>query len=364
MTNKKIIILYAGVGLGSFRMAENINRILKKVGYEILLLNLHEFENSKIVNFLEKLYVFLLANFPSLWEWLSKQEWLVKQILPLRTKIATKNYSNILNEILMFQPDLIISTNYFCSAIVSYLKTESLYKGIFCVAFSDFYLHKFWLYKNVDYYLANTDEQKQDMIEMGIYRNKIFVCGVPIIYQQIKEKKELTKTCKVKDNEKVVLISSGSLGLGMDESLIDAILQKSQIKIIILCGKNKSLYEYFATKYKNNNVLVLEDINYPEDFYQLADIFISKAGTFSVVEALYFRVPVLVTHLLPGFEQYNYNYLLEKGLIMPEPINIIESVLEELELGSFKKSVMNNPQIKSLVNTQQVVIDSVAEMLK
>jgi processive 1,2-diacylglycerol beta-glucosyltransferase len=361
---KKILILYAAIGLGHKSIAENIGYYLEVAGYEVKLMDAQKTQGGILASFGKKFYQWMINKIPGLWEWFYNTEWFIKLTLPYRTKVAAKNYKHILNEVILFQPDIIISTHTTASAIVSYIKTEQLFKGQFIIAFSDFHLHPYWLYQNADYYLANTQEQKEEMEELGVYRNKIFVCGICLKPKVLVDVKKVKNKFGIKDDEKVVLVSSGSQGFGVDESLIDKIAKREKTKIIVICGNSQTTFDYLTQKYINTNVIVLGYYNFMEELYAISDIFISKAGALSIAEALSWRLSILVTHLLPGQEAHNYTYLLENGLVMPEPINIIDSILEELDAANFKKSIKLNAKIDIILGDGQKIGLAVKEVLE
>lgn len=359
---KKILILYAAIGLGHKTIAENIGFYLEKSGYEVKQMDAQKTQGGILAVQGKKLYQWMVNKTPGLWEWFYNTEWFINYTLPYRTKVAARNYKHILNEIITFQPDVIISTHTTASAIISYLKIEGLYKGKFVIAFSDFHLHRYWIYNNADYYLANTQEQKEEMEDLGTYRNKIFVCGVTLKPKAEVNIEKIKSKFDIEPGDKVVLMSSGSQGFGVDEVLIRKILQHPKTKIIVLCGSNLKSFEYLSQKYAGSNATILSYHNFMDELYAIADIFISKAGALSISEALLWKLPILVSHLLPGQEAHNYSYLLEKGLVMPEPINVFDSILEELEAGNFKKSISQNAQLQNIIGNGQRVLEAVKEI--
>jgi len=357
---KKILILYAASNsVGHKSIAENIGFYLQAAGFEVALYDAQKVQGGALAGGGKKLYEWMLKRVPFIWNWLYNTQWFISLTLPYRTWVASFNYDHILKKIEEFKPDTIICTHTTASAVINYLKKKKLYNGGFGIAFSDFHLHRYWLYEAADFYLANIEEQKERMIELGISSNKIFVCGMllkPKVEVSIREVRGKFGIA----SEKVVLIASGSQGSGIDESLIQNFIGKSNIKVIVVCGRNKELFEKLNEKFAKTNAVILGYHSPMDELYAIADIFITKPGGLSVSESLQWGLPMIISHLLPGQEQWNYKYLIEHGLAMGGVGgDIAAKALEEIETGSFKESLANNPYRQNLFNGNQKLIEAV-----
>ena len=363
---KRILILYTSIGLGHKYIAENVGYYLSRLGFEVLLHDAHKVQDGSTVVGGTKLYAFILGKVPFVWEFLYNSKIFLFLSLPLRIRVAAFNFEKTLKKVNELNPDIIITTQTSASSVIAYLKKKNLYKGKFGIAFSDFHLHRYWMYDPyADFYLANVEEQKQEMIALGVPPNKIFVSGIPMRSKKEIDAPTLRKKLDISENQKVVLMASGSQGTGIDENLISKFLAHPQIKIIVVCGKNKQLYEELKPKFDGTNVVILAFYSPMEELYAIADIFITKAGGLSVAEGLYWNLPIIISHLLPGQEQHNYNYLLEKELVMPKPKNLVEEVLEEVKTGKFRQKLKANSAAQNLFNrTQNIELAVTAQYKK
>lgn len=316
-------------------------------------------QGGSLVKWGAKLYSFLIGQFPFVWSWLYNTKWFIGLTLPYRTWAASFNYEHVLSVINEFKPDIIISTQITASAIIAFLKKEKLYQGLFGIAFSDFHLHRFWLFDQADFYLANIEEQKQEMIELGTAAEKIFVCGMTLKPKIEIDVQSIKNKFGIEEGEKTALISSGSQGTGVDESFIRQLINKKRIRAIVVCGKNKKLFEDLSEKFAGSRAVILGYYSPMEELYAIADIFITKPGGLSVAEAARYNLPIVISHMLPGQEELNYSYLLEKSLIMPEAVNITGAVLEELQTKGFKKLLVQNPEFGNLFNAQTTPAEAV-----
>lgn len=356
---KKVLILYTSIGLGHKSIAENIGSVLTSSGYEVKLKDILEVQENWFSNLGKSLHKFVLTKLPFIWSFLYDSKTFTKLTLPLRVKVASKNYEATKLLIDQFEPDLVITTQTAASAIISFLKSKGLYHGKFAITFSDFHLHEYWLYETCDFYLANIEEQKQDMVKLGIPENKIFVCGITLKPKLEINSRLVKEKFGIKEDDKVVLVGSGSLGYGVDKNLVTELISKKNVKAIVLCGKNVEAYEVLSKQFLNTNASILKYHSNMSELYAVTDLYITKPGGLSVAESLQWGLPILVSHMLPGQELHNYKYLQSQGLVMEAPINLVSDALEELETASFKNSLLNNQKVAKIVNSNKVLLDAV-----
>ena len=338
---KKILILHTSVGLGHKSIAENIGYYLSEAGYEVKLADIGKVQPGAFEKYVTAAHRFINRHLPFVWGWLYR--WGHYVVLPFRTFIAGFNYKLAKGYIDDFHPDLIITTQTTASAVVDYLKKKKLYNGLFAVAFSDFHLHKYWLYDAVDFYLANIEEQKKEMTALGISANKIFVCGITL-KPQIKVDRELVKQkLGIGSSEKVVLVGTGSLGVGFKQADLKHLSKLQNAKIIFVCGKNAKLYGQIKNL-NYVNVIPLGFYQTMDELYAVADAFVGKPGGLSTAESLRWDLPLIVSYTLPGQEQENVKYLTRYNLAAAKPKDLVLAVMHELQTGDLKKSLAENPQ--------------------
>jgi processive 1,2-diacylglycerol beta-glucosyltransferase len=360
---KRILILYNSIGLGHKSIAENIGYYLDQDGYEVKLVDVLQVEGGRLTGMGAKVYNFFITKAPFIWSFLYLNNWLTSLFLPLRTKVASKNFENTKMLVENFNPGLIISTHTNASGIVAFLKQRGWYKGKFGIAFSDFHLHRYWLYDEADFYLINIKEQKQDMVALGIPAAKIFVCGMTLKPKPEIDALAVRQKLQIGSGDRVVLISSGSQGTGIDQELLEMLLGQPNTKALVICGKNTELFKYLSQKFAGTNIITLGFYKPMDELYAIANIFITKPGGLSVAEALRFNLPVVVSHVLPGQEEMNFEYLEDKGLVMPESINLKTEILEELDSQSFHNDLLENPAKKELFPAESVMLGAVRQII-
>ena len=359
--NKKILILHTSVGLGHKSIAENIGYYLSAAGFEVRLADIGKVQTGMFERYVTAAHQFINRRLPFVWGWLYR--WGHYVILPFRVFIAGLNYKLTKGYVDEFRPDLIITTQTTASAVIAYLKKQKLYTGKFGIAFSDFHLHPYYLYDQADCYLVNIDEQKQEMVAQGILSDKIFVCGITLKPQFAVDPSSVKQKFGILVSEKVVLVGTGSLGLGFKEKDLEDLSKLQNVKIIFVCGKNVKLcHDIKNLNYPN--VIPLKFYQPMDELYAIADVFVGKPGGLSTAESLRWNLPLVVCYTLPGQEERNLKYLVERKLVIIGKRDLLSSVGKELKTGEFRESLKQNSERQKVFQEGQALILAVKEVLE
>ncbi len=360
---QNILIIYTSTGLGHKKIAENIASVLKSdVENSVDLLDLYDIESGNLKKYGEKLYYFLLKYFPGIWEFFYINKVFIKTTLPFRTLVARFNSRKLAEVLTNKHYDVVVSAHANSSAIVSYLKNKGVYTGKFVIAFSDYHLHRYWLYDNADLYLANIDEQKQEMVSRGIAPQKIVLCGMTLQKEEsVIDKQTVRNNYGLKESDRVIAVLAGSRGFGMNSDIIDE-LAKIDASIFVVCGTSEETKIRLIEKYRDYpNIKVLGYTNIRE-LVAIANIVVTKPGGLTVAECLEQRVPILVSHFLPGQERLNIEYLKEHNLIMPLFLDYHRAVKDELETEAFANMLKENPDVKLIVQYGEGIREAIAKL--
>ncbi len=323
---KKILILYTSVGLGHKYIALNIGYHLQKAGYEVKYADILQVQSGVMVDVGEWMHSLINRRFPFIWRWLYLSKLFSKVTMPLRVPLAGRNCEHVKQMIAEFHPDMVIATQTSASAPMAYLKRTNWFKGLFVIAFSDFHFHPYWWYDEADYYLVNIEEQKEELLRLGVPDSKIAVCGIALKPQEqvaeeaVKQKLGLT-------GKRVVLMASGSLGIGFPESLLmdfAKVLKEKEpnAQLVVVTGKNEAMKKHLEAEIKSKKIPNITVLGFYEPFgelYAITDVFLTKPGGLTTAEAIRDNVKMITTHFLPGQEELNYKYLTDRRLMFPIP---------------------------------------------
>jgi processive 1,2-diacylglycerol beta-glucosyltransferase len=219
---------------------------------------------------------------------------------------------------------------------MAYLKRHGIYNGKFIIAFCDYHLHRYWLYDEADLYLANIPEQIEEMRKLGVGQPAVAI-GITLPPLLTVDKEAVRSKLGLPD-KKVVLVSSGSLGIGFPPELLKEFIKqltasRQDVHVVIVCGKNEALRQDLE-KGDFPDTTVLGFYQPMGDLYAVADLFLTKPGGLSTAEGLQAGVPLQITHWLPGQEELNYRYLTARHLVHPvPPVLTAASLVKTVEAG-------------------------------
>ena len=151
------------------------------------------------------------------------------------------------------------------------LRPAGLYKKPFGIAFSDFHLHP--LYDKGSFYLANIEEQKQKMVKQGIAAAKIFVTGFSLKPLPFIDAQVIRNKFRISNNQKIILLGSGSLGLGINIGLLRKLSEHSDWHTIVVCGNDREVFSELNAQFKSSNISILGFYQPMDELYSIADIF-------------------------------------------------------------------------------------------
>ncbi|MEZ4180321.1 MAG: glycosyltransferase [Candidatus Doudnabacteria bacterium] len=349
---KKILILYTSVGLGHKYIALNIGKHLENAGYTVKLEDVLQLQSGSLVSFSTWLHGFVNRRLPFVWRWLYFSQLVTRIGLMFRLKVARSHSQHVKNIVDEFSPDMVITTQTTATAAMVSLKERGFYSGQLGVGFSDYHFHRLWFYKQADFYLVNIPEQKEALIKLGYPEEQIVICGITLEQKRDADLIALRNEYKIPAENKIVLFGVGSLGIGFDTTLLFEFLNLTsefkEITVVVFCGKNTELYKLLKQQ-RFENVIALPFIDNIKDWYQAADLFITKPGGLTVAESLQAGLKILVTHTLPGQEEPNYDYLLSHDLIFPKPNKLNAQSLKAVMLKALQSPKLEFNQTSQLL---------------
>ncbi|MBP9686986.1 MAG: hypothetical protein KBD66_04275 [Candidatus Doudnabacteria bacterium] len=359
LKGKKVLILYTAHTSGHARIAENIGYWLQQGGADVVLREVLKSNPSPLVKNFLRLHVWVNVHVPQVWSFLYRYGfWVV--MMPWRLLAAWFNRGEIQKVVHEVQPALIITTQTSPSAVVNVLKWSGVYSGQWGIAFSDYHFHRAWLYPRADFYLTNIPEQAGHVLKHGVDKKNIFQIGFALPPRATVDVQAVRARLKVDDHARVILVGSGSLGVRMPEELFVACEkvvarcaeEGVACRVIVACGRNGALLCELEERVVRGAswLLPLGYYNPMAELYAVADIFVTKPGGLSIVEATQWGLPIIVTHTLPGQEDLNATYLNKHGLIT-DLTQIDEALWPEMLKSLLERDVVLNQQMSESVRS-------------
>ena len=252
---------------------------------------------------------------------------------------------------------LVITTHLFPSLTLTAINNDKKYKHIsFLFVATDYEPCPFMEEANPEYFIMQKTLENA-FIQKGISETNLLNTGIPVSSNFIKNAKSIRSEYNISDDEKVILIMLGSMGFGEIDNIINPLLSEN-IKIIVICGTNKQLYEKL-NEYKNDNLIVIGFTKNINDFIYSSDYVLSKPGGLSSTEIASIHKPLLHIYPIPGIE--TYNTLFFENSKMSIKCNTDKEIIDNI------KYLMSNEDIcKEMIQNQKKIINenSASDLVK
>jgi len=315
----KLLVLSAGAGAGHNRAAEAIREHAREAGVEAEWFDSLTFTGRVFRTLYAESYIWMASHSPALWGMLYKLMGKRTEQPNLRKLMKTYdslNYKKLIRHIEDFKPDAIISTHFLpTNVVLAHLGAEGppVFQTI-----TDLDVHSFWIAPGVAGYFAGNDQVRWLIEKFGTPANLIHVTGIPVhpAFSRHRGRDLVRRELSLTPGVPVVLFMSGGFGMGnMEEALERLLALPNEFELLVVAGKNekmKSRLEKIGKKSRRKH-RVFGFVSNVHDFMEAADLMISKAGGLTSSECLARSLPLVVYSPIPGQEERNADFLMERG---------------------------------------------------
>jgi len=357
---KKILVMYARYGSGHKAIAEYVANYIEENNnkVEVMILDITDYSNTfgKIglkffdwISTKRKEFIFDIG-----------YELMDHKISSLgHNSMSKKSYDNkeLRKIICQFNPDITISSHFYCSNIINYYNNIKLINSKLLTIITDYRTHEWWIknHKKETGYIVGNEMVKEELVHRGVDAKKVYPFGLPLNITQIENldsHEEVLKRYNLKGNKKIYLFFGGSTAgsLYYFDYLKTLIKLNLDVDVIFISGKNKKLEEKAKEYVKKKNAKNIKVLGFSKDVLNLmkvSDLVISKPGGATVTECLEMKVPMLIVPGLGGQEKYNAKFMSKK-----------KYAIKSRGLWSFKRT------LKKLENNPNIIMKMHERMLK
>ncbi|MEH7390849.1 MGDG synthase family glycosyltransferase [Bacillus sp. JJ1474] len=307
MKKPKVLILTTSYGNGHIQVARALEEqfTLKKTA-EVVIRDIYQDTNPRLHEFTKKLY---LKSYTKGGGQLYRLFYYGSQKISKRklTPHFPYGYSELSKIITEEQPDAIINTFPIQTVPYFLLKTKKTIPTYNVV--TDYCLHYSWIHPRIDKYYVATPQLKLQLIENEMNEGKIVVSGIPVLdqFQQAYSLPYLFKKYQITPNLKTILLIAGAHGVSKEIKYIcENLIRDKKTQILIVCGKNKKLYEQLQNKVQREKYIrVFGYVSEMAELLQLATCVVTKPGGITLTEAMVKNVPIVLLPATPGQENEN-----------------------------------------------------------
>ena len=353
-SNLRVVFCTASVGSGHVRAAQAVLNFFNKSE----LLDVLDYTPKWFNKIYRDGYCYFVEHFPKFVGWCydksdsrfaEKKNWFLAK---LENFIAKR----FVEKVLELNPDVIVSTHFFTSGILSRLRENGKLNIPVVTIVTDDYPHSIWLEPGSDLICVANKSAANVVVQKGIPSHKVMATGIPI------DPKFTTRPFNVTKEKPVILVTGGGLGIGDMESIAKYLCDIKDIaKIIVVCGKNEQLFNNLK-QIEDKNFQVIGFTNEMHLLMRRADLLICKPGGLTTTEALASSLPMILIKPIPGQEERNAKVLVECGAAIrgPNPEDIChyaKIILEnKIRLGRMRTAAYSI----SIPNSAEIIAHSIS----
>jgi len=341
----RILLLYAGTLSGHRQAARALKQALNKLypEVEIRMENIFRHGHPCWGCLLDSLYRVLIRLIPWFWDfiWDSKEIYYLTYLL--RSVLYRLNYLRLYKEIIVpFNPQAVVCTFNIACAVCYVIKDKKRADYLLAAVPTDFCLHPYWVYKNVDIYFLPHKGLKKKLLRAGVTLNKVQITGIPVSldFSRLDDTNQLRRKWGVMKNVFTILLIGGGQGIGpLKEIMLTLNNCELPIQLLVVTGTNRHLRRKLQ-KIQPRLSFPSRILGYTrevDELMQLSDLLISKPGGLTVAEALVKETPLGILDSLAGQERRNREFLLKKGVAfeLKSSRDIVGLVRKLLDNNSF-----------------------------
>ncbi len=340
----KILLLYVSRVSGHRRAAEAIEQALKRLYPQIKVKkeDLFKHGNPLVRKILDDLYYAAIKVTPRFWGFLWDSDLIYWLTYVLREFSCRLNSFRLYKEVIVpFNPQVVICTHGLPLALCSTIKRRRKLDYLLVAVPTDYSLHPYWTYNNVDLYFLAHEGMKESLRKKGISQDKVQICGIPVspIFSEDTDKEGLKDKWQIRHDLFTILLMGGGQGIGPFRRTVDALNGLGlPIQLLIVTGTNDGLKKELQ-EIESELSIPIKILGYTRkinELMEISDLLISKPGGLTIAEALVKDLPLGIQDYLAGQERKNQEFLLKKKIAFnlqgeKEMISLIQSFLD----GSF-----------------------------
>lgn len=321
----RFLILSTSVGAGHNRAAEALCEGAREwfPGLKTEWVDSLRYTNRVFARLYERSYLWMAGAAPDLWGLLYKHagqrpDRRLRQAVELYDRLA---YRQLLRRVEEFRPDAVLCTHFLP---VHVLLAKRVGVPVYVVV-TDFDVHELWVDARAAGYFVASEEVRAILRRKEVPDDRIHVTGIPV-------HPTFTRPFpRAASDRPTVLFMSGGFGMGPMREALERILEiRRPLRLIVVAGRNERLRRGLS-EVAGGQAEIHGFVPNIQDFMWKSDLIITKAGGLTVSECLACSLPMVLFAPLPGQEEANADYLLERGAaVKARTIDVLDFKVRQL----------------------------------
>ncbi|SHF23256.1 MGDG synthase family glycosyltransferase [Desulforamulus putei] len=378
MILKKVLVLSVSAGDGHMRAAAAIKEeiLQRNPDAEVIILDTFRYASPLIEKVVLGTYMEIIKMSPVIYGYLYRQAEKEKPF----SGFAKQEFNRILNRLAapklisfieQMQPQAIVCTHPFPLGILTHLRAKGKCPMPMIAAITDFTVHPFWLFHDVDCYLVAAEPLVKSFVDHGIEAVRIKATGIPIDprFAVPKDRHLLRQQWNLASELPAILIMGGGLGMGpLGEVVKELASAGLPCQLVVVCGRNEALRTKLLKMLPGlpGRVKVWGYIHNIHDLMAACDLMVGKAGGLTSSEAMASGLPMFITDPIPGQEERNAEFLEGMGAarLVRGYKDLIQQVKNYLNNPSLQKSMTEAARAIGRPKSAAAAVSAIEELVK
>jgi len=324
MGSPRILILSVKAGAGHLRAAAALAEAFGEAHPDLEVRNLDalDFTNKAFRKSFTGGYETLARELPSVWGLLyetmedTTPENTAKKFAALFDRL---NARPLRKEVKRFAPEAVICTHFLPAEVLAPRRRKGKLACPLFVALTDYDIHSMWIQEGVDRYFVASEEMAYALRHKGIGAAEVSVSGIPIspvFARSAPDRATVRRRLGLRPDAPTILMSAGGFGLGKIDALVDTLAaDQRDLQILAIAGRSEDLRSRLERVARAHPGAVIP-FGFVDNIHELmaaSDLAVAKSGGLTASECLAQGLPLVIIRPIPGQEERNADYLLERG---------------------------------------------------
>ncbi len=286
--------------------------------FEATVVDSYKYAASVVSRVVSNGYLGMVKTIPQMYRFLYNRAERATEVGPFRAWVHQFTAGNLRSLMLQLRPDVVICTHAFPCGVMAEYKNEFSDAPPVMGVVTDFAVHAFWIHTNIEAYAVATEEMRATLVARGIPYERIVVSGIPVnpaFGTPDPHRALLRERLGLPSDRSVVLLMGGGLGIGPLETMMQALDRVAAPLCAVAIVGRSSRSEQRVLEYAHRihyPLRVVRFVNNVHDYMHASDLLITKPGGLTSSEALAARLPMVLFKPLPGQEERNTRYLVQR----------------------------------------------------
>jgi processive 1,2-diacylglycerol beta-glucosyltransferase len=317
---RRVLFLSAAVGVGHTAAAEAVRSALiaRDPTLETHTVDSYRYAASIFAKIVADGYIGMVKTVPQVYRYIYDRAERATHVPNMRRFVSRYTAANLRKLVVDLKPDLVVCTHAFPCGVMSEYKRQFDPDLPVVGIVTDFVVHPFWIYPNIDAYSVATPEMALALTSRGVAPERVLLSGIPVDARFGRARlpvDRLRAELALPRGLPLVLIMGGGVGIGPLDKMMRALGNVDvPLAAAVIVGRNKQLERRVTAAAERTAypLRVFGFVNNVFDYMHAADVLLTKPGGLTSSEALAAGVPMILVKPLPGQEERNTRYLVAR----------------------------------------------------